>query len=76
MGRVSPPAALEQWEEGLEGVVHPSAVSVPCVAGRIPRKARGGKEGGTQFSQSVLGSVGLGSRLGVRFCFTFQSMDR
>lgn len=57
--------------------MHPSAVLVPCVSGRIPMKARGGKEGGTQFSHSVLGSVGFGSRLGcVHFCFTFQSMDR
>ncbi|XP_063010848.1 cell cycle regulator of non-homologous end joining isoform X2 [Melospiza melodia melodia] len=35
------PRPWERREEGLEGAVQPSAVSVPCVAGRIPRKARG-----------------------------------
>lgn len=57
--------------------MHPSAVLVPCVAGRTPMKARAGREAGTQFSQPMLGSVGFGSRLGyVRFCFASQSMER
>lgn len=71
MGRASPPAALGTVGGGPGGGL---CIHLLC---RIPRKTRGGKEGATQFSHSVLGSVGFGSRLeGVRFCFTFQSVGR
>lgn len=54
--------------------MHPSAVLVPCAG---YREGQRGKEGGTQFSHSMLSLVRFGSRLGcVRFCFTFQSMYR
>lgn len=52
------------------------AVLVACGAGR-PVKAMREKEGGTHFSQCLLGSVGFGSLLGcVHFCLASQSMDR
>lgn len=52
-----------------------SALLVAYGAGGRPMKAIGEKEGDTHFSQCVLGSVVLGSRL-VNFSLASQSTDR